>query len=115
MGSEIQLKLPMSGAEPRTVTFRSKGVPLVPASEAAVAATLLPAMQAGKDLHLDEPLDPAFAENLSTIQDIYATWYDDAQRIAVHAPDGTPTPAPSTGQTATFFTGGVDSLVVAKR
>ena len=108
--SEINLRLPMPGAEPRTVMLRSEDARLVPAPEAAVAATLLPAMQAGKDLHLDEPLDPAFAENLSTIQDIYATWYGDAQHVAVHAPDCTPTPASSTGRTATFFSGGVDSF-----
>ena len=108
--AEINLRLPMASSEPRTVMLRSEDARLVPAPEAAVAATLLPAMQAGKDLHLDEPLNPTFAENLLTMQDIYATWYDDAQRIAVHAPDGTLTPAPSTGQTATFFTGGVDSF-----
>ena len=67
-------------------------------------------MKAGADIVIDEPLDSTFAENLTTIQDIYATWYDDAERIAVRGPTVAPPPAPNPKYTATFFSGGVDSF-----
>ena len=108
--SASTLNIPMADTEPGTVMLRSADAPLRPTPEAVIAATLLPAMLAGTDLEVNEPIDPSFASNVSTIQDIYETWYDDAQRIAVHAPEGQPCTSPSTGQTATFFTGGVDSF-----
>ena len=67
-------------------------------------------MKAGADLVVDEPLDSTFAENLTTIQDIYATWYDDAERITVTGPTVEPPPAQTPKYTATFFSGGVDSF-----
>jgi hypothetical protein len=64
----------------------------------------------GEGLAVEEPLDPTFAHNLSTIQDIYSTWWSEAERIPVEAPSGESNPTLTTGRTATFFTGGVDSF-----
>ena len=108
--SEINLKLPLPDAEPQTVTLRSKNASLLPAPEANVAATLLPAMKAGTNLVLDEPLDTTFTENLSTIQDIYSTWYDEPERIDVRAPLADSQSTSISNHTATFFSGGVDSF-----
>jgi hypothetical protein len=45
-------------------------------------------MYEGEDLAVKEPLDPIFADNLSAIQDIYSTWWPEAERITVEAPSG---------------------------
>jgi len=67
-------------------------------------------MQAGTDLTMDGPLDPTFAENLSTIQDIYSAWYPQAERITIHVPEGNSGSTPQAGHTGAFFSGGVDSF-----
>lgn len=90
--------------------MRSKHTHLVTSPEAYVAATLLPAMKASADLVLDETIDPTFAENLRTIQDIYASWFAGAERIAVTAPTTASPSLPPSNRTATFFSGGVDSF-----
>ncbi len=71
-----------------------------------MAATLLPAMYKGEDLMVEEPLDPKFVDNLSTIQDIYSTWWPEAKRITIKAPTGESNSVLETGRTAAFFTGG---------
>lgn len=94
----------------QTVYLRSKNHVLTPRSEAYVAATLLPAMKVGTDLAPPGPIDPEFADSLDTIQDIYSTWYDEAEQIEIDA-EMRPSPASNEfGRTATFFTGGVDSF-----
>jgi len=100
------------GDDPRKVFFRADQTALTRNSEAYVSATLLPAMQEGTVLEPPKALDPLFAENLQTIQDIYSTWYDSAEPISINA--GTSSSSDTCegqgGRTATFFTGGVDSF-----
>lgn len=69
-------------------------------------------MQEGSDLNPPGPLDPLFAENLHTIQNIYSKWYDKAEPISINAELLTSNDASDVeeGRTATFFTGGVDSF-----
>jgi hypothetical protein len=109
--SEVHFPLQFSDPEPFDLWVKSNKEVLTTAPEAQVAATLLPAMYKGEDLMVEEPLDPKFVDNLSTIQDIYSTWYSEANRIAIHAPKSDPkAPSSSTGCTAAFFTGGIDSF-----
>ncbi len=108
--SEVHFRVSVDEQEPFALWAKSNREVLTAAPEAQVAATLLPAMRRGEDLTVDGPLDPAFAENLSTIQDIYATWWPEPERIAIQAPRRKSSPTPTTRRTAAFFTGGVDSF-----
>lgn len=108
--SEIQLPLQFGDSEPFDLWARSNREVLTTAPESQLAASLLPAMYNGEDLVLEEPLDAKFADNLSTIQDIYSTWWSEAERITVETPSGHSNYAPKTERTAAFFTGGVDSF-----
>jgi len=108
--SEAALNLQFGTEEAFKLKVRtSYGAPMA-APEAKVAATLLPAMQEDEGIRVERPLDPVFAENLMTIQDIYATWYSEAERITVRSPEGDPPNTASGDLTAAFFTGGVDSF-----
>jgi hypothetical protein len=100
------------GDGPRNVFFRADQTALTRNSEAYVSAALLPAMQEGTDLEPPNTLDPLFAENCQTIQDIYSTWYDNAEPISINADtsSSSDTYEGQEGRTATFFTGGVDSF-----
>ncbi len=108
--SNVHFRLRVEKRELFDLWVRSNKEVLTDAPEAQVAATLLPAMQSGKDLTVDGPLDSTFAESLSTIQDIYVTWWPEPERIAIQAPRWESSPTPKTGRTAAFFTGGVDSF-----
>ena len=109
-GPRVNLELPLSKAEPAAVWLRSEDVKLIPAPEASVAATLLPAMRAGNNIALEKPLDREFTSNLPAIQDIYGAWYSDTERIAIEAPVQSLQASSSSSRTATFFSGGVDSF-----
>lgn len=108
--SDIHFSLQVGEQEPFDLWAQSNKEILTAAPEARVAAALLPTMYKGEDLTVEEPLDPTFADNLSTVQDIYSTWWPEAERIMVEAPSGESNPSPTTGRTAAFFTGGVDSF-----
>lgn len=95
---------------PTSVFLRADQPVLAKRPEAYVAASLFPAMNTGSDLSLSGPIDPQFAQNLDTIQDIYSTWHDEAEGIAIHADTRPPSSSPHDGRTAAFFTGGVDSF-----
>jgi len=110
-GSTASFNLQIDPAKSFDLWIRSKDAPLAVTPEAYVAATLLPAMKAGADLILDEPLDPIFAENVSTIQDIFTTWYPELHRVQIRADlASTESRGSDSGKTAAFFTGGVDSF-----
>lgn len=108
---EVRFELQV-GYEPRSVFFKADQSVLTRNSEAYISAALLPAMQEEKDLAPPGTLDPLFAENLQTIQDIYSTWYDKAEPISINAEvySSSDVSDRGKGQTATFFTGGVDSF-----
>jgi hypothetical protein len=57
-------------------------------------------MYEGEDLAVEEPLDPIFADNLSTIQDIYSTWWSGTERIMVEALSGESNSTLTTGRTS---------------
>ncbi len=112
-----------------TITFRlPAGVEGASGGDAALAATLLPAMRTGQDLTIDAPVSPELQRGAEQIQTVFRTW-DRAlrlrdpwyQRIEVRtAPAGSAAPAagrPTGRGTASFFTGGVDSFhtVIANR
>ena len=97
--------------DPFTLWMRSETACLTASPEAYVAATLLPAMTVGaSSITPPGPLDPMFADNLRTIQDIFTTWYPDLGRVDVQSKHSTKAASPSSCKTATFFTGGVDSF-----
>lgn len=100
------------GGEGKTISYSSEDVRLVPRGETAVAGLLLVAMAAGEDLCVDVPLDPTFAHNLSTIQEIYSTWGEGLSQIEVEAPPsfGKTADEEREGKAAAFFSGGVDSF-----
>jgi hypothetical protein len=116
------------------VRYASDDVALAARPEAAVAGLLLVAMAAGKDIHVDAPIDPIFHGHLETVQDVYTTWSPSLSRTQVTA-DGEwrrpesgnataentiprdPIPgnpasgdAAAPGRSAMFFSGGVDSF-----
>jgi hypothetical protein len=108
--SEVHLNIQIGNQEPFDLWAKSTKEVLTAAPEAQVAVTLLPSMYNGEDLAIEEPLDPVFADNLSMVQDIYSTWWPEADRIRVKTPSGESKPTPKTARTAAFFTGGVDSF-----
>ena len=107
---EVSYEIDGFDPEPFTIWIHSNDATLTPSPEAYVAATLLPAMKKQVPLQPHASLDPVFAKNLRTIQDIYATWYDEADYVDVASEGTEPTRSTSEGLTATFFTGGVDSF-----
>ena len=107
---EVSYEIDGFDPEPFTIWIHSNDATLTPSPEAYVAATLLPAMKKQVPLQPHASLDPVFAKNLRTIQDIYATWYDEADYVEVVSEGKEPTRSSSQGLTATFFSGGVDSF-----
>ena len=77
--SDIHFRLPVDAQEPFGLWAKSSKHVLSAAPEAQVAATLLLSMYEGEDLAVEEPLDPIFADNLSATQDIYSTWWPEAE------------------------------------
>lgn len=108
--SKVCFSLQLDGRKPFDLWAKSNKEVLTATPEAQVAATLLPAMYKGENLTIEESLDPKFVDNLSTLQDIYSTWWPEAKRITIQAPTGDSNAVPETGRTAAFFTGGVDSF-----
>lgn len=108
--SEVSFYLRLGAQEPFELEIDSSREVLAAAPEAQIAAALLPAMQEGADVRVDDAIDPVFADSLATIQDIYATWYDEAERITVQVPEEESAHSTEGERTATFFTGGVDSF-----
>ncbi len=80
----------------------------------AVPVALLPAMVwEEEELQIDAPVSATLLANLPAIQDIYQCWLPDARRVAVRAAeviDHSTQSAGATRDSASFFSGGVDSL-----
>ena len=103
------------GPEPRQVWFRTETVTL-PASEAALAACLLPAMRLGDSLELEEPLDPRLLRSQREFQAIQRArstgWgFGDLPlgEVEVIAPTRVVRPEPPSGRMAAIVDGGADS------
>jgi len=110
-GASISFQIDTGAFDPFTLWMRSETACLTASPEAFVAATLLPAMTVGaSSITPPGPLDPMFADNLLTIQDIFTTWYPDLERVDVQSKHSMKAASPSSCKTATFFTGGVDSF-----
>jgi len=89
------------------------------ASEAMVAAGLLPAMSSSSRLTVVEPVSPRLLAALPVVQDIIRSWeqrypaYERYQRVEIVARTrGSTAPAADRG-VASFFTAGVDSFFTA--
>jgi hypothetical protein len=80
----------------------------------AVVASLLPAMVWREEkLHIDAPVSATLLANLPAIQDIYQAWVPHARRVSVQAAeviDDRDQRAGLASGSASFFSGGVDSL-----
>lgn len=80
----------------------------------AVPVSLLPAMVWGEEeLQIDAPVSATLLANLPAIQDLYQCWLPDASRVTVRATEVIGDSIPGAGTTrksASFFSGGVDSL-----
>ena len=110
-GVSISFQIDTEHSDPFTLWMRSETACLTASPEAYVAATLLPAMTVGaSSITPPGPLDPLFANNLRTIQDIFTTWHPNLQRVTVVSEVSKHRSAFELGRTATFFTGGVDSF-----
>lgn len=107
------------------VHYASDDVALAPRPEGAVAGLLLVAMAAGKDIHVNGPIDPVFHNHIETVQDVYTTWSPSLSRIQVTADGERQAPGPAEaavenpiirnptsadaaapGRSAMFFSGG---------
>jgi hypothetical protein len=78
--------------------------------DAFVAAGLLAAMARGETLELDPAytISPVLARNLAALQEIFSVWMPGLRRVEIKARHAA-APEPRSG-TASFFSGGVDSL-----
>ncbi len=77
-------------------------------AEPFLSAFLLPAMTAGRDLDCSEPVDAAWMNHMTTLQDLFHRWWGHP-KIRINAPLGTTAPPP-VANTAVLFSGGVDSF-----
>jgi hypothetical protein len=98
---------------PAELWYRFRGAVPEASASAFVPAVLLPAMLQRRPLVFESPVSPRLLEALPTIQDIYATWVPALQRVPVRAASGD-AHASTSGEpgpdSASFFTGGLDSL-----
>lgn len=100
------------------IYFSYDGIPCpeVISGDAFVMAALVPAMQRGEDLCIDEsvPVSRALLGNLGLYQEIFRQWYPGLTGVQITAKNVTEDTRAGHG-TGCFFSGGVDSLyTVAK-
>lgn len=110
---ELSFEARLDGV-PTRVWMRTDA-PLTPTADAALAATLMPAMRHGGTLRMAEPVSPRMLRGLREYEAIQRAWSLDwffgapLQEVAVEAPVREPTLADPRGRVAAFFSGGVDS------
>jgi hypothetical protein len=104
-----------AGSERHRVSFRSD-TPVLPATDGALAATLMPAMSRGGALRLETPISAKILRNQREFQAIQRLWssrwpseYHPLREIEVSAPSRVAEGPRERGRVATFFSGGVDS------
>lgn len=104
-----------AGGERSRISFQAD-TPVLPAPEATLAATLLPAMSRGGDLSLEAPISARLLRTQREFQAIQRLWssrwpneYHPLREIEVSAPTRLAEGPEAPGRVATFFSGGVDS------
>ncbi|HKF83387.1 MAG TPA: hypothetical protein VKB23_10560 [Solirubrobacterales bacterium] len=112
---ELSFEARLHGREPQRISLRS-GTGVEPYPEAALAATLMPAMRGGGRLEMDEPISPRILRMQREFQGIQRAWsrewvFDDPplEQVEVIAPIRAVERRKPTGRVAVFFSGGVDS------
>jgi hypothetical protein len=104
-----------AGDERQRISFHAD-TPVVPASNGALAATLMPAMSRGVDLRLEAPVSARILRTQREFQAIQRLWSSrwpaepyPLREIEVSAPSRLAQGPEERGRVATFFSGGVDS------
>jgi hypothetical protein len=121
-GMTLQVGIPERGPESITAALQvgerehrvriEAAGELSPHAEPFVAASLFPAMRLGLPVHSEAPITPEAAHRLPRLSRIAHTWWRDVlQEAAIRAP--VREPAARAPGTASFFSGGVDSLHTA--
>jgi hypothetical protein len=101
-----------SGSFSGRLHYRYLGMPpddVSPRGDAFLTCLLIPAMQAGEDLHIEAPVSPYLLSHMPRIVSLLRSWdpaFSDT-RVTVSSADTHETQAAGTGL---FFTGGVDSF-----
>ncbi len=103
------------GDRAQEVWMRSE-TPVLPTAEAALAASLMPAMRHGGTLTMTDPVSPRVLRSQREFQAIQAAWSlewtfgeEPLREVEVVAPRRAPEPPATRGRVAAFFSGGVDS------
>jgi polysaccharide pyruvyl transferase WcaK-like protein len=110
---ELSFDAKLSG-ETHRVWMRSE-TPVTSNADAALAACLLPAMQLGGTLRMEDPVSPRILRNQREFQAIQQAWSRDwdfaapRKKVELEAPARAIGPRQPTGRVAAFFSGGVDS------
>jgi len=99
-----------TGANSRSIFFRTQDAVLTPCPEAWFCLAFLPSMKQGVDLCIDGSLSPKLLSATDRLSDIYCSWYPDFHRA--NLPDARTCDSPQVlGKgVGTFFTGGMDSF-----
>lgn len=97
---------------PMRLKFTGCGSTLPAAADAAFASCLMPAMLLDKELCCDSSfvLSADLVANIQQFQQLFATWFDDMQQLALPIVPSQMTSKPiSTSGTAVFYSGGIDA------
>jgi len=112
---ELSFEARLHGREPQRIWLRTD-TEVDPYPEAALAATLMPAMRSGGTLAMEEPISPRVMRMQREFQGIQRAWsrgwvFDDPplEEVEVRAPVRPVERSRPTGRVAVFFSGGVDS------
>jgi hypothetical protein len=98
------------GAHRGEVRFEARGVSLEPSPDALVALVLPLAMRAGVPVELGTEISPRLRSAVPRIESLLHGWFPDRfAQVDVRVGLG-PARTPTTGRTALFFTGGLDSF-----
>jgi hypothetical protein len=90
--------------------FKANVPSLSSTMEPLLAASLLPAMKLGTNLHLPGPVSPKILAGVNQIQEIFRVWDKNLTPVSIKTKDGTPHAFSAGRGVACFFSGGVDSF-----
>ena len=98
--------------------FRIDGTQRAPVElgDAFAVGMLVACMHEGEDLHIEAPVSATLLSNMVHAQDVLTAWWDNLQRVEVHAPtyEGPHFAAPASG-VGCCFTSGIDSLYTLRK
>jgi bacterioferritin-associated ferredoxin len=112
-GDRISARLTLGDVE-HVLAFHAPGVPLAERYEPFLVAALPIAMRRAASLSVPEPVSARLLGALPTIQQILSAWDSDNHVVPVNATGEVPE-YDRERDTASFFTGGVDSFFTAVR